>query len=258
MNCCIIDDEITAVTLVSRFAERTPGLSVVCAETNPLVALDKINRDEIQVDMMFLDVDMPELKGTKLPQLLHKKIPIIFTTAHKKYALDAFNLNVVDFLHKPFSYERFLQGVAKATEVVIRDKDPVASKPEWSSRKKVFRSHVYIKPGGKGRFTRVELKDVIVMESRNNVLLMKVENEKEDFKTKYALEEIIHELNSERFMRVHRSYIVNLEKIKSVISMFILLINGQSVPIGESYKDAVMEMIRKESFSYGKSQAEDD
>lgn len=233
-TCIIIDDEIHSVDALRGYIEKVPELKLMESYNNPLTALEEI-RNGNKPDIVFLDVDMPELSGIEVAELLPKDIAIIFTTGHSKYALQAFQLDAFDFLLKPFNYSTFHKSVTKVIERIGK----VSSKEEIES--------MFINPGTKGKIIQLLIAKISHIEALDHSVCIFLQNEK--FVTKVNLKEILQKLPPSRFIRVHRSFVINMELIRAVETHFIVLQNNERVPLGEVYKKSLRERIQHKTIT---------
>lgn len=227
-TCYVVDDEPHAIETLASYIEKAPGLELLGSSTNPLEALDLINTS-IHPDITFLDVDMPQLSGLDLAGLISDRTAVIFTTAFPDYALGAFEKNAADYLLKPISFERFLNSVKKVSgHLQAHIQDPA-------------NDHIFIKANIKGKVTRLNFTDIVYVESIKNYVIIYAGEEK--MITYLTMKELEAALPPEKFFRVHKSFIVNAEKIKTVNGVNILLQNNIPVPLGQRYKTALQEYI---------------
>lgn len=228
-TCYIVDDESHAIETLASYIKKAPGLELLGSSTNPLEALELIN-NTVHPDITFLDIDMPQLSGLDLAGLINDRTKVIFTTAFPDYALGAFEKNAADYLLKPISFERFLNSVKKVGEQIK------TQKPNHPAN-----DHIFIKTNIKGKVTRLNFTDIVYVESIKNYVIIFTADEK--MITYLTMKELEAALPSERFFRVHKSYIVNAERIKTVNGVNILLQNNISIPLGQIYKAALQDYI---------------
>lgn len=226
ISCYIVDDEQHAIQVLAKYIEQTPGLQLMGTSENPLEAL-QIFRENAYADITFIDIDMPQLSGMDLSELLHNKTTIVFATAYDKYALQAFEKNAFDYILKPISYERFLKCINKLNSRVVKN----SSQEEESSR-----DHFYIQYEMKGKIVKIEYKDVEYIQALKNYVIIHTLTGK--FITYLTMKEVEESLPPNIFMRVHKSFIVNLTKVQSIDGNAIQLGNKTEIVLGVSYKDA--------------------
>lgn len=227
-SCIIIDDETHSIDALRGYIEKFSKLRLIGSYTNPLIALEEIGNDK-NPDIIFLDVNMPELLGIEVISLLPKNIAVIFTTGHSKYALQAFQLDAFDFLLKPFNYSTFHKSVTKAIERIGK----VNSKEEIES--------IFINPGTKGKIIQLLIAKISHIEALDHSVCIFLPNE--TFVTKVNLKEMQAKLPPSRFIRVHRSFIINIDLIQAIEANFIVLQNDERTPLGEAYKKSLKERI---------------
>jgi DNA-binding LytR/AlgR family response regulator len=219
MRCIIVDDEPLAHDILSDYVSKLNNLELINTYTNPIEAFSSIERDKIE--LVFLDVQMPELTGIQFMKLLGNKAKVILTTAYPEYAIEGYDHNVVDYLLKPISFERF----QKACDKIINN---VTIVDEYN----VELDHIFIK--SEHRIVRIDLSSILYIEGLKDYI--SIYTNKERVLTLMNMKKVEELLPSKRFIRVHKSYIVSLEKISSIEKNRIY-INGQGIPIGDTYKD---------------------
>lgn len=231
LKCLIIDDEPIARKIVEQYCSYLPELEIVASCKDALEAKQLLQTSE--VDIIFVDINMPILDGLAFVKTLRKLPQVIFTTAYKEYALEAFDINACDYLLKPFSIERFIVAVDKAKEKIL----PAAPKPQPGSQPSE-ESSIYLKVEGK--IFRIDLEQLHYAEaSGNNVKIVMQDGQIAPTMTFSALEEL---LPKNKFIRVHRSFIINKEKIRIIVGNRVYI--GQKViPIGSNYKDSFFREI---------------
>lgn len=228
MKCIIVDDEPLALEILSDYVSKTNGLELVNTYTNPIEAFASIEKDKIQ--LIFLDVQMPELTGIQFMKLLGNKAKVILTTAYPEYALDGYEHNIVDYLLKPISFERFQKGVLKMgsfTEVLTFSESKIRSSEDQNNLE-----HIFVKTEHK--IVRVDLNDILYIEGLKDYISIYTPNER--ILTLMNMKKVEELLPSKRFIRVHKSYIIAIDKIKSIEKNRIY-IEEQGIPIGDTYKD---------------------
>src|ERR1700709_731632 len=203
LNCVIIDDEPIARKLLQEYIEETDFLTLVGTAENPLKATGLINR--LDVDLIFLDINMPKMNGLDFLRSADKLPMVIMTTAYGQYALDGFELAVVDYLVKPFSLERFLKACLKAFELKLL-------KESKSAHQKSDTGHFFVKCEGK--IEKVIYNELIYIEAMANYVTLHTINDK--MVVYLTIKGILEKLPANQFVQVHRSYIVNTEKINTI------------------------------------------
>jgi len=237
IRCLAVDDESYASDIIATFINKTPFLELVAATTNPFEALSLIQ--EGKVDLVFLDIQMPELTGIQFLKILGGKCKVILTTAYPEFALEGFDLDVVDYLLKPIPYERFYKAALKAQQIIApAQTETVNVAPAGGN------DFIFIKGDTKNKFIRVNYGDILYIEGLKNYVSVYTSTQR--IVTYQALRELEVDLPKPPFYRIHKSYIISLDKIKMVDGNT-LYINDQSLPIGDTYKEEFFKVIRDRS-----------
>lgn len=221
IKCMIVDDETISRKILNRYVEKTDFLSLSHEMTNGVDAANILLKEEADIDLIFLDVEMPEMSGMELMESLGNSYQIVLTTSAEHYAVEAFEHRVVDYLIKPIEYSRFLKAAVKAKENL-----------EALERDLEDQIDIFIK--SESRLVRVQVDDINYVEALADYVIFNTEKGK--FIVHYTMKGIEKRLPTSQFVRVHRSYIVNKSKIDNVEDMAIA-IKEKSVPIGASYKE---------------------
>ncbi|GAA4312334.1 LytTR family DNA-binding domain-containing protein [Compostibacter hankyongensis] len=233
IKCYVIDDEEHAVKVLSRFIERTPELHFLGSETDPLEAWNKMENQSVAPDITFLDVDMPQISGINLAELIRTKTEIIFTTAYPDYAIQAFERDALDYLLKPVTYERFLKAISKTKDrLSLKAKNISAGQGE---------DYFYIKSEAKGKMIKIKHHALNYIEAKANYLRLCLDNE--SYLTYLTLKELEEKLPPVQFIRIHKSFIINLQKIVVLEGNKVILENGVSVDVGGSYRSKLLSAI---------------
>jgi DNA-binding LytR/AlgR family response regulator len=234
LNCVIIDDEPIARKLLQEYIEETDFLVLVGTAENPLKATGLINR--LAVDLIFLDINMPKMNGFDFLRSANNLPMVIMTTAYGQYALDGFEMAVVDYLVKPFSLERFLKASQKALELKTL-------KQKKSAPEKTEPGYFYVKCDGK--IEKVLYDELVYIEAMANyVTLYTLHNKLVVYLT---IKGVLERLPPERFLQVHKSYIVNIDNIKTIEGNMLHL-GITKITIGLSFLDEVMNRLLKDRF----------
>ncbi|MFC3196581.1 LytR/AlgR family response regulator transcription factor [Parapedobacter deserti] len=231
VRCIAVDDEPLALDIIADYIAKVPGLSLVASTTNAIEALEMVQKGE--VDLAFLDVQMPELTGIQFLKIINGKCDVILTTAYPQYALDGYELNVVDYLLKPIAFDRFYRSVQKVlgSRVAKTQVPPVPAQGDTVD-------FIFVKTEHK--IQRVDLEDILYIEGLKDYISIYTSAERIiTLQNMKKMEEI---LPGNRFVRVHRSYIVALDKIAS-IERGRILIGDKIIPVGETYRDAFFKYI---------------
>lgn len=230
----LVDDEYLALNLLEAFINQIPGMEIVAKVKSPIKALEVISQS--QVDLLFLDIQMPTLSGNQLLKTLKNPPLTIFTTAYADYAVEAFELNIVDYLLKPFSFERFLQAVNKAKEQLrFQQEQPVRSPLLFPEHPRDFFT---VKVDGK--FTKVRFEDILYVEGLKEYVRIVCSNTRHVILE--SLKNLENQLPSDHFLRVHKSYIVAKKKVQSVEGNM-LGIGKTRIPISRSKREEVIQAI---------------
>ena len=229
LRCLIVDDETPAIRLLTSYINKVPFLELVHSTTDSIDALKIIEQESL--DVIFLDIQMPNITGIQLSKIIKGKINIIFTTAYPQFAIESYELNAVDYLLKPIEFERFYSAILK-----IKQEEKKESK-EYSS------DYMFIKTDGKNNFEKVYIKDIIYVESLKNYVSVHLIDK--EIITYSTLKHFENELSKTRFIQIHKSFIVSLNHITKTDSLTVYFPNGDNLPIGDTYKKAFFEIIHK-------------
>lgn len=234
MKCTVIDDEPFALELIKEYIKRTPFLEIVECFSNPFKALNYLTNEH--VDLIFLDINMPELTGIQLLKSLPSPPKVIFTTAYPEYGAESYEYNAVDYLLKPVKYDRFLKAVNKAA---VRMK--VTTDFKIKAEKEVENSEfIYIKSGI--RLLKIKPSDILFVEGAGNYMTFYTTEKK--FLSLLTMQEVLDLLPKEMFARIHKSYLVSLSHIDA-IEKHDVIIKGKPVPIGITYREQFFATIGK-------------
>jgi len=226
-----IDDEPLALQLVKGYIEKTPFLELAGSFDNPVDAVVYIKSSD--VDLVLLDIQMPDITGTEIASVISGGPKIIFTTAYEKYALEGFRLDAVDYLLKPFSYAEFLKAVQKAQKLIDLETKQLPSL-------EVKNDFLFIKSEYKIR--RINFSEINYIEGLGDYVKIFLTNEKKPVLSLSTMKALESRLPEEMFMRVHRSFIVNLEKVK-VIDRNRIVFGEVRIPVTDQYKDSFQEFL---------------
>jgi len=228
-----IDDEPLALQLVTGYIEKTPGLKLAGKFDNPMDAVEYMARET--VDLIFVDIQMPDLSGIEFTRSMVRGPRVIFTTAYEKYALEGFRLDVVDYLLKPFSYEEFFKAVQKVQKL-IRLEGSALSQVEANTEFLFLKSDYKIK--------RINFNDILYIEGLKDYVKVFTNNDQKPVLSLTSLKTLEIKLPERKFMRVHRSFIVNLDKIVTIERSRIVF--GKAyIPVSDQYKDKFQEYLNK-------------
>ncbi len=234
-KCLIIDDEPLARDLMRSHIEKLENFEI-CAECgDAMKALQELHN--YKVDLMFMDIQMPQITGIEFLKTLKNPPKVIITTAYREYALDGFELDVVDYLLKPITFERFLKSINKyyqATQEEVQNTEPV--KVNNGHQEEAF---IYVKENKK--VVKVHLSDILYVEGLSEYVQIYTPGKK--IITKTSMTNMSNKLPEDCFMRIHKSFIVSLSKIEAFTSSSIE-VPGKELPIGRSYKNSVLEVLQ--------------
>ena len=228
-----IDDEPLALQLVTGYIEKTSGLKLVGKFDNPLDAMGFMIKES--VDLIFVDIQMPDLSGIEFTRTLSKGPKVIFTTAYEKYALEGFRLDVVDYLLKPFSYEEFFKSVQKVQQII---------KLEQTALNQVEANSEFLFLKSEYRIKRINFNDIQYIEGLKDYVKVYIQNEPKPVLSLTSLKLLETKLPESKFMRVHRSFIVNLEKVDTIERSRIIF-GKVFIPISDQYKARFQEFLNK-------------
>jgi DNA-binding LytR/AlgR family response regulator len=234
LNCVIIEDEPLARNLITEYVKKVPSLNLLNAFSNPLEALEALRT--LPVDVLFLDVQMPEITGISLLKVLKKRPLVVLTTAYSEYALEGYELDVADYLLKPITFERFLKSVDKIMQRLEADPKPVITTFETGSSP----TFVFVKDGTK--LVKVRLDEILYVEGLKDYVTIHTKSQK--ITTLQRMKVLEEQLPTDKFIRVHNSYIVALDAI-DVIQKNEVSIGSVSLPIGDTYRKSFKEFIDK-------------
>lgn len=242
LTCIIVEDEPLARNLLTEYISKISSLQLLKAFSNPLEALDYLRSQE--PDILFLDVQMPEITGIALLKILKTKPIVILTTAYSEYAIEGYELDVTDYLLKPITFERFLKSVEKATER-LAERNPSIQKIEMISQAEVkkdedLRSYIFVKDGTK--HFRLELNDIMFIKGLKDYVT--IHTPKRKITTLQTLKNLEQQLPVSKFIRTHHSYIVALGWI-DLIDKGVVQIGEAEIPISDTYRKAFKETINQ-------------
>ncbi|GIV31233.1 MAG: DNA-binding response regulator [Saprospiraceae bacterium] len=236
INTIIVDDEPLALDVLETYIEKIPELNLVGRCSNAFEANEALQKNE--VDLMFLDIQMPQLTGMDFLKTLSDPPLVIFTTAYSSYAVEGFEVNAVDYLLKPISLERFMKAVNKATELIELRRRENATQLESSDAE----TFTFVKADKK--YVKVKFSEVLYIEGLKDYVIIRTEKGRIiTLQTMRGLEE---KLPPRYFRRIHRSYIINVDKVEAIMGNAVEIIEkGQTrhLPIGKNYRDEFLKII---------------
>lgn len=238
INVIIVDDEPLALDVLETYIEKIPELNLVKRCNNALEANEVLKSHDI--DLMFLDIQMPQLTGTDFLKTLSNPPLVIFTTAYANYAIEGFELNAIDYLLKPISLERFMKAVNKAVEQIeLQRKDSAATIASSDDP-----NFIFVKADKK--LIKVSYDEIIYIEGLKDYVIIRQDTSR--IITLQTMKSLEEKLPDHIFKRIHRSYIVNLNKINAIVgNMVEVMEKGQAkhLPVGKNYRDELLEIINK-------------
>ena len=232
MNCLIIDDEDLAIDVIKKHVERIPFLNLITTTTSAFDAIEIIESQ--QIDLLFIDIQMPELTGLELLKSLSKKPLVIFTTAYPDYALQSYEYDAVDYLVKPIPFDRLLKAANKAKTRLSGNQPAIPPTEEKTSSE----NYIFVKTDYKT--VRIDLDEIHFIESMKDYVTFHLENE--SIRSLLSIKSVEEQLPKDKFVRIHRSFIIVPEKIQE-IERNTLLINNQRLSVGTNYKDVFKEIV---------------
>ena len=234
-TCLIVEDEPLARNLITDYVKKVPFLNLIQACSNPMEALEILRNNP--VDILFLDIQMPEITGITFLKILQKKPLVILTTAYSQYALESYELDVVDYLLKPITFDRFLKAVDKASQrLKTTTSAPVAAKPTQESQQ----SFVFVKDGTK--LVKINFDDILYVEGLKDYVTIHTPTQK--IVSLQRLKVLETQLPADRFIRIHHSYIIALKAIDAIHKGEVQ-IGNQFIPISDTYRKTFKEFIDK-------------
>lgn len=237
MNCIAIDDEALALELIEDNIKKVPFLQLVKACRSAFEAIEIMNKEP--VDLIFLDIQMPDINGIKFLKSIRQKPMVIFTTAYDKYAIEGYELDVIDYLLKPIPFDRFLKAVNKAYDLFYLKSYSAQSNPDRQFNGK---SPDFIFVKADYSMVKINLDDILYIEGLKDYI--KIYAGGRPVLTLTSLKSIEEKLPSDQYVRVHRSFIISLAKINSV-QKSLVKIGEKEIPIGDSFRDPFLQIIAK-------------
>lgn len=248
MKCIAVDDEPLALTQIASYIGRVPFLELIKPCSNAFEAMQLMSNEKI--DLIFIDINMPDLNGLDFVRSLPVKPLIVFTTAYSEYAVDGFKVDAVDYLLKPFSFQDLLKAAEKARhrfeylrndQISIPADEPMET-PHIEKDESLFVKSDY-------RIVRISINDIKYIEGMSEYVRIFIEGENKPIISLLSMKKLEEMLPPSRFLRVHRSYIVNMQKIVEVSRLRIVFDKNTYIPIGDNYKDRFNEYINGRSIN---------
>ncbi len=236
INCVIIDDEFLARDYLKAYVEKLPFLNLVGDFNSPLKAIDLIKSGK--VDLLFLDIQMPDITGLEFIKTIDNPPNIIITTAYKEFAVDGYELNVIDYILKPFSFERFLKATNKVLEKIEHETNPIQRTYTNQTETSLHENYLIIRADRK--HYKINYEDLVYIEGQKAYVTLHTKSKK--ITALASLKDLDEKLPENDFARIHKSFIVSVKHIESLEGN-ILEVNGLHLPVGKSYKNNVEKLF---------------
>src|ERR1700759_1683246 len=236
IRCLVVDDEPLALHILEDYISKMPFLQLVKATTNPIEALQLVQGGG--VDLVFLDVQMPELTGIQFLRIANGKAKVILTTAYPQYALEGYELDVIDYLLKPIAFDRFFKSVQKAQAIIQPASAPVQSEPAQQQQQSLLSDFIFVKTEHK--IQKVYLNDILFIEGLKDYISIFTTTER--IITLQIMKKMEEALPERHFIRVHKSYIVAINKIDSIERSRIFS-GDKVIPVGDTYRDDFFKIV---------------
>ena len=243
LSCIIVDDEPLAVKLLESFVTKTPGMELLGSYTDSVEAINAIK--EQQPNLLFLDIQMPDLNGMELAHMLTADTKVIFTTAFKEYAFESYEVSALDFLLKPIRYNKFIAAVDKAKEWFGRSADATQPQQSVHSESATLATNVetiFLKVDGEYR--QVALSKILYVSGMKDYVMFYLEGERKPLITHLTMKSVEEMLPTQQFMRVHRSYIVALDKIRSVDRNDCIYIGDEIIRVTDAFRENFLNYLQ--------------
>ncbi|MEQ7802076.1 LytTR family DNA-binding domain-containing protein [Pedobacter sp. ASV1-7] len=232
MSCYIVDARPAILELLSGYVEMTPGLVLLAGEGNPVKAMKALLSKQVQADITFTDVDLPGLNGIEFAGAVNQLTNLVFITEKREYGPEAFEHNVMDYILTPLSYCRFLKSIEKLKTAVLGGKKRGAD---------LQTPFLFIPGDGKGSWIKLMHEDILYVKADSNYMHFVTSDRTRMSYT--TMEQTEKDLPSELFVRIHKSYIVNIQRVTKIDSHTVYLSNGAELPIGRSNKSLLMQRV---------------
>lgn len=238
MRCVLIDDEPKALEILRRYVSRVPFLELAGEFRDPVKALEHVMAN--RVDLVFLDVNMPDLTGMQFLNALPERPLVVFTTAYSEHAVRSYDYDAVDYLLKPIEFERFLRAAHKARELQLqKERLERRRKTDAPGESRNGADHIILKSGTD--YYRIDLDDIFYIEAAGNYALFVTRNG--NIMSLMSLKDACAHLPAEGFFRIHKSYIVNFRHVTK-IERDVVNCGDKSIPIGDTYREAFLKALR--------------
>ena len=244
LRCFVVDDEPLAVKMLENFIARTPFLVLVASFTDPVLALSEMRTQA--PDLVFLDIQMPDLSGMELSRMVPAGTRIIFTTAFKQYAFESYEVSALDFLLKPIRYQKFLEAAEKAREwFALKEAATAAAAPAAPASE--AKTSTFFKVDGALR--KVEYDDILFVEGMKDYVMVFLASQKQPLVTHVTMKGMEEMLPAGQFMRIHRSFIVALDKVASVSGTGDVKVGDRLLHVSDAYREAFDAYLREHSIA---------
>ena len=240
MTCIIVDDEPLAVKLLESFVAKTPQLQLLRSFTDSVEALSWLRDNPVQ--LAFMDIQMPDMNGMELSHMLTGETKIIFTTAFKEYAFESYEVSAIDFLLKPIRYNKFIAAVEKAEQWFGRNQNVQCSQFNVQSSKFKVQSSMFLRVDGELR--QVNFDKILFVEGMKDYVRFHIEGERLPLTTHMTMKAVEDTLPTEAFMRINRSYIVRLDKIRTVDRNLCVYVGDEIIRVTDAYRDAFERYVQ--------------
>ena len=238
MRCLIIDDEPLAIKVIESYIDQIEGVEVVATCSNPLEVISILNKHAI--DLVFLDIEMPNLTGIDLVKTIENMPQFIFTTAYPQYALDGFNLNATDYLVKPIPFHRFLKAISRVREKYQLEKNFTVNTSSAGRSETMENDFIFVKSEYEN--IKINTEDILYIQGLKDYIKIYTQDASKAILTLMSFKSILEKLPSKHFLRVHKSYIINIKKIKALQKTKVVVGDVQ-IPIGDTFKSRVLERL---------------
>jgi DNA-binding LytR/AlgR family response regulator len=236
LTCIIVDDEPLAVKLMESFVAKTPDLKLLGSFTDSVEAINAVK--EQKPNLLFLDIQMPDLNGMELAHMIPAETRVVFTTAFKEYAFESYEVSALDFLLKPIRYNKFMVAVEKAKEWFAKSESPVSQHPSPITN---HPSAIFVRVDGELR--NITINDIIYVNGMKDYVMFYLDGESKPLITHLTMKAVEEMLPPEKFLRVHRSYIIAVDKIRKVDRNDCIYIGNEIIHVPDGYQDAFHKFL---------------
>ena len=236
LTCIIVDDEPLAVKLMESFVAKTPDLKLLGSFTDSVEAINAVK--EQKPNLLFLDIQMPDLNGMELAHMIPAETRVVFTTAFKEYAFESYEVSALDFLLKPIRYNKFMVAVEKAKEWFAKSESPVSQHPSPITN---HPSAIFVRVDGELR--NITISNIIFVNGMKDYVMFYLDSEPKPLITHLTMKAVEEMLPPEKFLRVHRSYIIAVDKIRKVDRNDCIYIGNEIIHVPDGYQDAFHKFL---------------